>query len=113
MLASIPAMDLMASRASHGDWYFREEWGGTQYSAYVAGNGKVHYKVLTYATGSSRNFWAYTDENDITQGSRCWTQLKGSADQSVFLIALSNGSYRASFYRSLRALGAGVCHPER
>ena len=86
MLASIPAMDLMAKRASHGDWYFREEWGGTQYSAYVAGNGKVHYKILTYATGSSRNFWAYTDENDITQGSRCWTQLKGSADQSVFLI---------------------------
>lgn len=50
MLASIPAMDLMASRASHGDWYFREEWGGTQYSAYVAGNGKVHYKVLTYVS---------------------------------------------------------------
>lgn len=86
MLASIPAMDLMAGRASHGDWYFREEWGGTQYSAYVAGNGKVHYKVLIYATGSTRNFWAYTDENDITQGSRCWTQLQGSADQPVFLI---------------------------
>ena len=44
MLASIPAMDLMASRASHGDWYFREEWGGTQYSAYVAGN--CRYQVL-------------------------------------------------------------------
>ncbi len=86
MLASIPSMDLMASRASHGDWYFREEWGGTQYSAYVAGNGKVHYKVLIYATGSSRNFWAYSDENNITQGSRCWTQLQGSADQPVFLI---------------------------
>ncbi len=86
MLASIPAMDLMAKRASHGDWYFREEWGGTQYSAYSLGNGKVHYKILIYATGSSRNFWAYTDENDITQGSRCWTQLEGSADQPVFLI---------------------------
>ena len=86
MLASIPAMDLMAGRASHGDWYFREEWGGTQYSAYVAGNGKVHYKVLIFASGSTRNFWAYSDESNITQGSRCWTQLQGSADQPVFLI---------------------------
>ncbi|MBR1382105.1 MAG: hypothetical protein IJ554_06500, partial [Paludibacteraceae bacterium] len=96
MLASIPSMDLMASRASHGDWYFREEWGGTQYSAYVAGNGKVHYKVLVFASGSSRNFWAYSDENDITQGSRCWTQLQGSAAQPVFLIyeADNNGHNR-------------------
>ena len=78
-LASIPMADLFA-RASHGDWYFREEVGGTQYSAYAAGNGKVHYKILVYATGTSRNFWAYSDENNVTNGSRCWTHLEGAAD---------------------------------
>ena len=79
MLASIPAVNLLA-RASHGDWYFREEWGGTQYSAYSLGNGKVHYKILIYATGSSRNFWAYADEANVTQGSRCWTHVEGVDD---------------------------------
>ena len=33
-LASVPVTNLFA-RASHGDWYFREEVGGTHYSAYL------------------------------------------------------------------------------
>ena len=86
MLASIPAVDLLATNASHGDWYFREEWGGTQYSAYSVGNGKVHYKILIFACGSSRNFWAIADEGNVTQGSRCWTHLDGVGDYSTFLI---------------------------
>ena len=78
-IASIPMVDLFA-RAKHGDWYFREERGGTQYSAYSVGNGKVHYKILVFASGSKRNFWAYSDESDVTQGSRCWTHLEGAPD---------------------------------
>jgi hypothetical protein len=78
-LASVPVTNLFA-RASHGDWYFREEVGGTHYSAYAAGNGKVHYKILVFACGTSRNFWAYSDESNVTQGSRCWTHLEGAAD---------------------------------
>jgi len=85
MLASAPMVDVLA-RASHGDWYFREEWGGTQYSAYSVGNGKVHYKILIYATGTSRNFWALADENNIEQGSRCWTRLDGGNNYQNFLI---------------------------
>ena len=79
MLASIPLVNLHA-RAGHGDWYFREERGGTQYSAYSAGNGKVHFKILVFASGKERNFWAYANENNIIQGSRCWTHLEGAAD---------------------------------
>ena len=86
MLASIPAVNLMAQGAKYGDWYFREERGGTQYSAYAAGNGKVHYKILVYAVGSKRNFWAYADENNITQGSRCWTHVEGAPDYPNFMI---------------------------
>ena len=78
-LASVPVTNLFA-RASHGDWYFREEVGGTHYSAYAAGNGKVHFKILVFACGTSRNFWAYSDESNVTQGSRCWTHLEGAAD---------------------------------
>ena len=87
LLASMPVVNLMA-RASHGDWYFREEVGGTHYSAYAAGNGKVHFKLLVFACGTSRNFWAYSNEEDITQGSRCWTHVEGSADDDYpnFLI---------------------------
>ena len=86
-LASAPLVDVLA-RASHGDWYFREEWGGTQYSAYAAGNGKVHVKILIFASGSSRNFWAFADENNIEQGSRCWTHIEGASetDYPNFLI---------------------------
>ena len=79
MLASIPLVNLQA-RAKHGDWYFREERGGTQYSAYAAGDGKVHFKILVFATGTENNFWAYANENNIIQGSRCWTHLEGAAD---------------------------------
>ena len=86
MLVSIPAVNLLATNASHGDWYFREEWGGTQYSAYSVGNGKVHYKILIFACGSSRNFWAIADEGNVTQGSRCWTHLDGAGDYPNFLI---------------------------
>ncbi len=91
-LASAPLVNLFA-RASHGDWYFREEWGGTQYSAYGMGNGKVHYKILVYATGDSKNFWAYSNEeqvnstsSNVDHGSRCWTHLEGAGDYPNFLI---------------------------
>ena len=87
-LACAPMQDLFA-RASHGDWYFREEVGGTHYSAYAAGNGKVHYKILVYATGTSRNFWAYQDEGaGVEACSRAWTRLDGTAedDYRYFMI---------------------------
>ena len=91
-LASAPLVNLFA-RAGHGDWYFREEWGGTQYSAYGMGNGKVHYKILVYATGDSKNFWAYSNEeqvnstsSNVDHGSRCWTHFEGAGDYPNFLI---------------------------
>ena len=74
MLASIPAVNLLA-RASHGDWYFREEWGGTQYSAYSLGNGKVHYKVY-YVSGRKREAFESTLTGamiDVILNGRCET----------------------------------------
>ena len=98
MLASVPVTDLFA-RASHGDWYFREEVGGTHYSAYSLGNGKVHYKILVFASGKSRNFWAYQEEEyGVEACSRCWTHLEGAADNDYpnFMIyeADNNGHNR-------------------
>ena len=97
-LASAPMADLFA-RASHGDWYFREEVGGTHYSAYSVGSGKVHYKILVFASGSSRNFWAYQDEGaGVEACSRAWTRLDGTAedDYRYFMIyeADNNGHNR-------------------
>ncbi len=86
-LASAPMADLFARAVKHGDWYFREEVGGTHYSAYSAGSGKVHFKLLVFASGESRNFWAYSNEAELNsleqnadRGSRCWTHLEGASD---------------------------------
>ena len=96
-LASAPLADLFARDVAHGDWYFREERGGTQYSAYSIGSGKVHYKILVFASGTSRNFWAYQEEEyGVEACSRCWTHLDGAADYPNFLIyeADNNGHNR-------------------
>ena len=105
-IASIPMIDLFA-RAKHGDWYFREERGGTQYSAYSIGNGKVHFKLLVYACGTKRNFWAYSNEEDITQGSRCWTHVEGASntDYPNFMI------YEADNKEHNRPVGDGGKNP--
>lgn len=105
-IASIPMIDLFA-RAKHGDWYFREERGGTQYSAYSIGNGKVHFKILVFASGTENNFWAYANENDITQGSRCWTHVEGASDTDYpnFMI------YEADNTEHNRPVGDGGKNP--
>ena len=105
-IASIPMIDLFA-RAKHGDWYFREERGGTQYSAYSIGNGKVHFKLLVFASGSEKNFWAYANEDDITQGSRCWTHVEGASDTDYpnFMI------YEADNWEHNRPVGDGGKNP--